>query len=508
MTATAALLCERQEAELAALDQLPRNLWLWSLVHSQGALRPRLDQVEQLRRALIAGEFPTDFVWPDAAFAGQLLQQLDALELPGFCKNDADMTDTLLRSLLFHLDHVVDYIDRGASAADARQLALESFAVDWKERCGEMEALVAVFGAMGDLSKNLLWDMLRGLLRSGGWQEVVRISHMVEHLPELARVIRQLGRSRASEERDESSRSDAPVMEQIVTYHDQKRIVRVPDYPGETRGICRSGRVARMLPAEAMLLNHPRLRLIWHARHAERILLSYEDDEDMEDAIPEPKPAWRPSPDKLPDQRMEMGPIVMCVDTSGSMQGGAETVAKAAVLEAVRTAHSQKRGCHVFAFSGPDDIVELEIGVDMPGLEQLTDFMGQTFLGGTDICGPLGRALDKITESGWQLADLLIASDGEFGATPEMALRLNTAKQEQGLRVQGILIGDRETIGLLELTDDVFWVRDWRLYGTSQAESPVKTKSLTKLYFPGALRMPEKYQDASDAAKAVATYAK
>ena len=45
MTATAALLCERQEAELAALDQLPRNLWLWSLVHSQGALRPRLDQV-------------------------------------------------------------------------------------------------------------------------------------------------------------------------------------------------------------------------------------------------------------------------------------------------------------------------------------------------------------------------------------------------------------------------------------------------------------------------------
>jgi hypothetical protein len=56
--------------------------------------------------------------------------------------------------------------------------------------------------------------------------------------------------------------------------------------------------------------------------------------------------------------------------------------------------------------------------------------------------------------------------------------------------VQGILIGDRETIGLLELADDVFWVRDWRRYGSSQSDSPVHSKSLTALYFPGALRTP------------------
>ncbi|HMX15342.1 MAG TPA: hypothetical protein PKD29_00745 [Rhodocyclaceae bacterium] len=51
-----------------------------------------------------------------------------------------------------------------------------------------------------------------------------------------------------------------------------------------------------------------------------------------------------------------------------------------------------------------------------------------------------------------------------------------------------MLIGDRETIGIRELCDDVFWVRDWRKFGGSGAESPVPHKGLTAALFPGALR--------------------
>jgi len=45
---------------------------------------------------------------------------------------------------------------------------------------------------------------------------------------------------------------------------------------------------------------------------------------------------------------------------------------------------------------------------------------------------------------------------------------------------------------MLELADDIFWVRDWRHYGGSNVDSPVPTKSLTAIYFPGALRSPRK----------------
>jgi uncharacterized protein with von Willebrand factor type A (vWA) domain len=203
-----------------------------------------------------------------------------------------------------------------------------------------------------------------------------------------------------------------------------------------------------------------------------------------------PSTAWRPSPARVPDRRLERGAMLVCVDTSGSMQGGAEAVAKAAVLEAVRTAHAQRRDCHVFAFSGPAELLELPLTADAEGVERLARFMAQGFAGGTDVGGPLERALALLEAERFALADLLIASDGEFGATPEVAARVAQAKVERGLRVQGVLVGDRETLGMLELADDVLWVRDWRRYGGGDGRSPVHSKSLTATYFPAALRGP------------------
>lgn len=46
----------------------------------------------------------------------------------------------------------------------------------------------------------------------------------------------------------------------------------------------------------------------------------------------------------------------MCVDTSGSMRGARETVAKALALECMRAAKEQERDCYVFAFAGPAEV--------------------------------------------------------------------------------------------------------------------------------------------------------
>ena len=258
--------------------------------------------------------------------------------------------------------------------------------------------------------------------------------------------------------------------------------------PGETRGIHRSDRIARMLPAEAMLLGHPHLRLVWHARRAERTLLCYEDDDRMTEVRLHQAPVMQPRPGLRAAKRLELGPILVCVDTSGSMQGGAEAVAKAVVLEAMRSAHAQQRPCHVFAFGGPEELVEMELGVDSDGITRVTEFLGQAFRGGTDICGPLERVIAKLEEQRWQQADLLLATDGEFGATPELAARLAAVKRELGLRVQGVLIADRETVGLLEVADSIYPVRDWRRYGGANVDSPIHSHRLTAMYFPGALR--------------------
>jgi uncharacterized protein with von Willebrand factor type A (vWA) domain len=487
------LLFQAQEARLIALDALSRPLWLGASTNAHGSLEPRLAALADLRCGLQDGCLPPveAWSWPTPGIAHPLTETMTSLGLARYCAGQETLVDTVLMSLLFHLDLIGDYIDRGANEPAAVDRALGAFAADWEERCGLLDELVDVFGMLPDSAKNTRWDLLCGLLRAEGWQEVVRARRLIEHLPDLARILRRLGRAHQTEEPDQRSFATVQVMEEATARRPEGRIVHVPDLPGETRGIRRSDRIGRMLPAEAMLLGHPRLRLVWHSRRAERTLLTYEDDDRLQEGRLHEARVWRASPQPKPGKRLEMGPMLVCVDTSGSMHGGAEAVAKATVLEAVRVAHAQKRPCHVFAFGGTDEVVEMEIAVDTEGIERLIRFLSQSFQGGTDICGPLERAIAKLEDQRWQLADLLIASDGEFGATAEVAARLQVAKQTLGLRVQGVLIGDRETIGLLEVADDVFWVRDWRRYGGCGSDSPVHSKSLTAIYFPGALRSPE-----------------
>lgn len=486
----APLLFAAHEARLATLDALARRLWLGGLTNAQGCLEPRLAALAALRVELLAGRVPAGeaWGWPLAPIAAEFVAQMRRLELSRYCAGEEELTDTVLMSLLFHTDFIVDYLDRGADGARAAAMAAEAFAADWAERCGQMDELTEVFGQIPDDAKNERWDRLRGLLRSEGWQEVVRIRRLLERLPELAALIRCLGRACESAETDDAGRATVEVMEQATAHSTETRAVRVPDMPGETRGIHRADRIARMLPAEAMLLGHPRLRLVWHARRAERTLLCYEDDDRMQEQRHHEAPVRRPIPRPRPAKRLEMGPLLVCVDTSASMRGGAEAVAKAAVLEAVRSAHAQRRACHVFSFGGPGEVVDISLPVDADGIARLAAFLGQAFRGGTDVCGPIEAALARLEQAQWRLADLVIVSDGEFGATSEVAARLQAVRAEQGLRVQGILVGDRETIGFLELADDIFWVRDWRRYGGADTDSPLQSKSLTAQFFPGALR--------------------
>jgi hypothetical protein len=109
----------------------------------------------------------------------------------------------------------------------------------------------------------------------------------------------------------------------------------------------------------------------------------------------------------------------------------------------------------------------MDLPVDRAGIEIATRFLGQSFSGGTDICAPLEKVIARSSRNAGSRADLLIATDGEFGATPALAARLAAVKRELGLRVQGVLIADRETVGLLEIADHIHPVRDWRRFGGS-----------------------------------------
>ena len=245
-----------------------------------------------------------------------------------------------------------------------------------------------------------------------------------------------------------------------------------------------------MLGSEAAMLLHPVLKKLWRTRRAEARLLTYDSEAVLIDWRPDPAAPPRHAATPPRPEARERGPMLICLDASGSMRGGAETLAKAVVLQALRTAHLERRGCRLIAFGGPDDIIERELS-GPGGLAALLDLMGPGFDGGTDVQGPIERAIKRVHQARWASADLLIVSDGEFGCTPLTLARLDEARDRLSLRLQGVLVGDRETLGLMEVADDIFWVRDWRRHGSGPVKagslSPVHSKRLTALYFPGAL---------------------
>jgi uncharacterized protein with von Willebrand factor type A (vWA) domain len=245
-----------------------------------------------------------------------------------------------------------------------------------------------------------------------------------------------------------------------------------------------------MLGSEAMQIRHPVLRKLWRARLAESRLLTYESEAVLLERVPDPGAQAQHEAAPAPEA-LERGPMILCIDTSGSMKGGPENIAKAVVLECFRTAQREGRRCRLMAFGGPDELIERELDLSYDGLHALLNLLGQGFDGGTDVQTPIERAIAQVQTEGWRSADLLIVSDGEFGCTNATLAQLDAARAELGLRVQGILVGDRETMGLLEVCDAIFRLRDWRRFDadTPQREGfvPVHTASLTALYFPNAL---------------------
>jgi uncharacterized protein with von Willebrand factor type A (vWA) domain len=485
------------QAPFDRLATLPRALWLPALVSHTGASTDpaddtsaqRLPDVQRWRDALARGGLPAaDAHFGDARASAPLRQAVGELGLPALCCGADALTEQLLRTLLWHLDRLIDLQPRlGRDEAIAQ--TTREFSETWQTLKGDWDAVLALLQGLGDLTR-LRWDEVRGQLARREWAEAQRIAEALKQLPELAALIRRLGRA----ERAAQPQALPPSAADSAQHHHLgvKAVeTRLPDVPGGLRGIRMSDRLEGMLGSEAAMLLHPVLHKLWRARRAEGRLLTYDSEAVLIDWRPDPAtpPRWQATPPQ--PEALERGPIIVCLDTSGSMRGAPETVAKAVVLQAVRTAFAERRGCLLIAFGGPDELIERELARGPGALAALLDLMGQGFDGGTDVQAPIERAVQRVHEARWASADLLIVSDGEFGCTPATLARLDEARCVQGLRVQGVLVGDRETLGLLEAADDIFWVRDWRRHGPGGAQaggfSPVHSKSLTALYFPNAL---------------------
>lgn len=423
----------------------------------------------------------------DPAALAPMRAAVAALGLAALCRGVPALAQQVLRTMLWHLDRIADAQPRLTRAA-AIAAAARGFHAEWTLQASALEEQLALLRGLGELG-SLRWDQLQGLLNAREVHEAQRLSALLAHLQPLVELIRALGRAERLDTAPPArapEQADARIVEPM-----HERETRLSDAPGEVTGIHASRQLDRMLGSEAVQIRHPVLRKLWRARLAEGRLLTYESEGVLVERVPDPQ-ARPPAPARPQTAPLARGPIIVCLDTSGSMQGAPERIAKAIVLETLRTAQRERRGCLLVAFGAHGEMLARPLHDGPDGLRALLDLLAMGFDGGTDVQSPIEYAVARVHEAGWRSADLLIVSDGEFGCVPETLHRLDRAKAELGLRVQGVLIGDRETMGLLETCDHIHWQRDWRRFDNSErprteAVVPVHSASLTALYFPNAL---------------------
>lgn len=475
------------DAPYDRLQPLPRALWLPAIVCSAGERAQRLADAAAWQAALQQGQLPAaECHFGDAAATAPLRQAVGELGLPALCRATPALAEQVLRTLLWHLDRIVDHQPRCTREAAIAATAA-AFRDEWVEQAAGLEPDLALLRDLGDFG-HLQWDTLQGRLRSRPWQAVRQAAQRLQQLPALAALIRRLGRS------EHRPHGEAAAAVRPLPGRERRPLraleTRLPDAPGEITGIRFTARPEKMLASEAAMLRHPVLRKLWRARHAEARLLGWHSEARLVD--------WRPDVqaplhalEHAEPRPLERGPILLALDTSGSMKGAPERVAKAVVVAALMAAHEAGRGCRLIAFGAAGEVLERDLGRGADDLDALLALMDQSFDGGTDVQTPVERAIAAVHEAAWQAADLLVVSDGEFGCMPATLASLDDARRRHGLRVQGVLVGDRETLGLLELCDDIHAVRDWRRHLESEAAppafSPVHSQSLTALYFPNAL---------------------
>ncbi len=154
------------------------------------------------------------------------------------------------------------------------------------------------------------------------------------------------------------------------------------------------------------------------------------------------------------------GPIVICLDTSGSMRGLPESIAKATVLECMKVAYQEKRRCYVYLFGSKNEISELELTLDVSGFDEFIHFLTMSFGGGTDAEGPLQKALEKCDADKWHRADILLVSDGEFPVSSGLSRKMNNRCEKQGLQLHGIQIGDGRS-AMDKICDPLHHFSEW-----------------------------------------------
>lgn len=295
-----------------------------------------------------------------------------------------------------------------------------------------LEKLVSPF--IGDLGR--LWDLSSRPFETSGFEILDSFSKLLEQDDSLQELAALLGKQSRVQSIFEKELRDKTVVK--TEFHPK------PAYRGQIMGVRFSNDIPSVLPGELALLKNPQTKKLFMLKFAQKQLLSfkYETNEAVKKEETEQE--------ELPAEKKEpKGPVIICVDTSGSMHGTPETIAKTVTFALAKIAIEEERPCYLISFSTGIETLDMSDFKTGNALEKLVQFLRMSFHGGTDAAPALNHALKLLNGNGWKNADILMISDFVMGNLPDEVAKAIEAEKEKNTEFHSLVIGtsgNNETI--------------------------------------------------------------
>jgi uncharacterized protein with von Willebrand factor type A (vWA) domain len=272
------------------------------------------------------------------------------------------------------------------------------------------------------------WDYSLQALHREYFENLERYASLFRKSSDLRKILDQVGR--------------------IELEYGSKKLQLSPHSKSEVHTITLSGDIQTLLPVETVKLKNPVLKRKFYADMIEEKLLTYQLRGEN----------W--NSDFAGKKRK--GPVVALVDTSASMRGTPELLAKAVVLAIARKMLREKRDVKVILFSSKWQTVEIDLTDKKRMGKEFLEFLKYTFGGGTDFNTALHSGLKAVKkEKAFQGADLLFLTDGMSELSEKPLIReWNEIKAERKARIFSLIIGGYDAGGLDQVSDQTYIVHD------------------------------------------------
>ncbi|ADG72875.1 VWA domain-containing protein [Brachyspira murdochii] len=332
------------------------------------------------------------------------------------------------------------YIDWSLNEIDKFR---EEFFKQIKEFLDYLKDIMELENALGEETGSL-FDLSLGNLLKRDIEYIKQLANLIKSNENIKKLCDMLGRFVKEEE---SYRIEKVLRKE--TFHTSVRDINSED---EIVGITYSRDIHNILPQEKLLLAEGVLETLFGVKYFENRLLTFKKegytdyyyDEMIEDEM------------KVVEDDKK-GPIIICVDTSGSMSGVPETVAKAVTLYLASRAMKQKRNCYLINFSTQIETMDLTYPNTM---DNLIEFLRLSFNGGTDAVPALRHAIKTMNTENYKKSDLLFISDFVFNGFTDDDYKLAEAQKKNENRFYSLIIGSTPLFNVKNSIFDYNWCYD------------------------------------------------